>query len=791
MSSANAHAGLLAQLETARFVPENKGKVTRSEFAVATKNGSKLVHGWKYREPVYYGKVPLPCYARGLFTDETRIIARGYDKFFNVDDVPSTKLRALQNLEGPFEVSVKENGCIILIGGLEDGLLVVCSKHHTGHLEGKSKHFDYGEKAVHQQLKDCGLDPLELARELYRLNMTAVCELCDDRFEEHILEYPPELSGLYLHGLNHNSRDFATEPFERVAAFASKWCFKQVKYLTFPTFAETWLFLEERSKSGTYEGREIEGFVVRAKLRGHDFFFKYKFDLPYLLFRQFRGATQKLIESGLTPAQVALEEHKYQKIIWNYLEFANSLFQKEPQTKRDYANQLGIIRVRKLFLEHLGLGPADGMALVKLDESTDLAPSFNKLLAVTTFKYCVMPISTIGCGKTTTFNILTNLFGWGHVQNDDIQGLKNYPIAVLKLLNDHTVVFADRNNHKARERKTLFDKLNERRSEHLRPDIAVRYVGVCFVRNAKSSEFFEVTRARVFDRGDKHQSTKAKSHPDEVLAAMKGFAHAFDAPQLEKPLDEAVIDGDRYAPPDNQFDVLINVDIEKMSSLEIAQRIARVLKERYNVDVPERSDADWQNAFEKALAYVPSFNKKIKKSKPTVYYYGIEIDSEAVKGLVTTLLAFTPEHHITLGHNSAKNGPQLQLWEELGRQFSYAKVRKDALPGSRVPVDSFFEVNITKVVEVEDTLVVLVAELGKRYRESGTLEHNLAIQPLNRITHITAALADEVSGAHSNVYLEGLTSLEDGEYTVNGKTVKVASVEVRLEKQQAFIQFQL
>ncbi len=46
---------------------------------------------------------------------------------------PSTQWSNVeQDTSGPYELSVKENGCIIFFSGLEDGTLLVCSKHSTG-----------------------------------------------------------------------------------------------------------------------------------------------------------------------------------------------------------------------------------------------------------------------------------------------------------------------------------------------------------------------------------------------------------------------------------------------------------------------------------------------------------------------------------------------------------------------------------------------------------------------------------------------------------------------------------
>ena len=60
------------------------------------------VRSWKMNEFKYYDiPSPFPTLARGLFTQEIkkggrtkhRIVARGYDKFFNIGEVPWTHVR--------------------------------------------------------------------------------------------------------------------------------------------------------------------------------------------------------------------------------------------------------------------------------------------------------------------------------------------------------------------------------------------------------------------------------------------------------------------------------------------------------------------------------------------------------------------------------------------------------------------------------------------------------------------------------------------------------------------------
>jgi tRNA ligase len=82
----------------------NKKLVKESEYnAPADKN--IVVTSWKMNEFKYYQiPSPFPTLARGLFTtingdgtDGTdtkyRVVARGYDKFFNIGEVPWTNVR--------------------------------------------------------------------------------------------------------------------------------------------------------------------------------------------------------------------------------------------------------------------------------------------------------------------------------------------------------------------------------------------------------------------------------------------------------------------------------------------------------------------------------------------------------------------------------------------------------------------------------------------------------------------------------------------------------------------------
>ena len=79
-------------------------KLVKSSTYVAPADPNITIRSWKMNEFKYYDiPSPFPTLARGLFTTELakdqtngeskyRIVVRGYDKFFNIGEVPWTKV---------------------------------------------------------------------------------------------------------------------------------------------------------------------------------------------------------------------------------------------------------------------------------------------------------------------------------------------------------------------------------------------------------------------------------------------------------------------------------------------------------------------------------------------------------------------------------------------------------------------------------------------------------------------------------------------------------------------------
>jgi tRNA ligase len=559
---------------------EGKGKKgfssKKTDFDVEGSPAKLSVRSWRFQD-WDYKRDDLPTYARGLFTTKNEkgqpeICTRGYDKFFNTEEVNATKWRNIENnTKGPYELSLKENGCIIFISGLHDGTLLVCSKHSTGpRSDTELSHAMAGEKWVDRHLQSVGKTREDLARELRSRNATAVAELCDDEFEEHILAYGKEDAGLYLHGININLPEFMTYSGPQVHAFADQWGFRKTDFLVIEDIGTAKHFLDEVAETGAYNGRDVEGFVIRCKARtdAHakytDWFFKYKFEEPYLMYRQWRECTKQLI-AGKTPRY-----KKHIAITEEYLLYARRKLSENSALGRQYNLNHGIIKLRDDFLKEKNLKGSD---IIREEYSkTGGAPQ------ETSKDVILVPIATLGCGKTTVAVALTSLFGWGHVQNDNIIGKGRPPRftrEVLTQLEDVPVVFADRNNAQKHERKQILDDV------HLtHPN--VRLVALNWVHTPETiGKIRQVTQDRVLARGDDHQTIQAASDSKKVIGIMEGFIHRYE------PLNQ-------LTQPDDGFDAVIDLDptADSRQNLETVVGQLNDLYPKLFSDMPSSEDLD-------------------------------------------------------------------------------------------------------------------------------------------------------------------------------------------------------
>lgn len=334
---------------------------------------------------------------------------------------------------------------------------------------------------------------------------------------------------------------------------------QKAHYIIIQNIDEVRRFLEKCAETGSWEGRDTEGFVIRCKMREkdrqpyRDWFFKYKFEEPYLMYRQWRETTKSVI-AGKPP-----KYKKHKQITEQYLLYARRQLAKNPKLANEYNHNHGIIAMRDGFLAEIGQKGSDIIAQERQGEDGEADGEISSNVVL-------VPVASIGCGKTTVARALAKLFDFGHVQNDDIEGQKGRPkkfaLAITNALAQHKAVIADRNNHQQRERKQIFDDVGTVVRD-------AQFVALHYVHEPKDrmlAEIRKVTRKRVLDRGDNHQTIHAdtKTH-EEIAGIMEGFLKRFEGV-------------DTHHDPDSNFDEVINLDVTA-SSLE---NLDTVINHLYN-----------------------------------------------------------------------------------------------------------------------------------------------------------------------------------------------------------------
>jgi tRNA ligase len=746
---------------------------------------------WDYKRP------DLPTYARGLFTTKLQngrdeICTRGYDKFFNVDEVNDTQWRNVEgNTRGPYELSVKENGCIIFISGLEDGTLLVCSKHSTGsRSDVLLSHAQAGEQWVEKHLSKVGKTVKELALELRKLNATAVGELCDDRFEEHVLAYDEAAAGIYLHGINFNVPEFATLPSSEVHKFADDWGFRKAEFVVIDDIRSVKEFLDKCAETGSWNNRDTEGFVIRCQLGDaasgiyRDWFFKYKFEEPYLMYRQWREVTKAVIAGKLPNIR------KHKKITEEYLLYARQQLAKDPKIGKLYNQNHGIISMREGFLNERGL---KGSEIIAMENEGELGSE-----ETAAKNFVLIPIASIGCGKTTVALALSRLFDWGHVQNDNLGQQKNKPkkfaLQVTNSLALKPAVIADRNNHQKRERSQIMDDVAA-----IIPD--AKFIALQYVHEPKGlllDHIRSVTRERVLSRGDNHQTIRAGSKDTgEVISIMEGFLKRFEA-----------VDTDRQ--PDMYFHEVIDLDIGDSSrvnlekivrklhsafpnlvkrvpdSAELDAAIASALND-YQVD----SDLSWtydkRNEKKKNKEKTPmaddNNNTKPKSQDPTVLvknieYVGITVAPSEIHQLLTSIFAsntagssernklfnhltnsrrIQPSFHVTLIHR-AHSKEQPGIWNQYADLY-IERMNERLSGGSPItttpPKLADARVRVERLIWNNDIMAFVVRILSANSPDGGDNSSSSSWACVNSVPHITVGTASpDVKPKQSNDLLQ-------------------------------------
>jgi len=463
---------------------------------------------------------------------------------------------------------------------------------------------------------------------------------------------------------------------------------------------EVQAFTEEISRTGKWNGEALEGFVVRTTVRrpptngeladaspyapGSSFFFKIKFDEPYMMYRDWREITKSLLsraESAKLPkAKMKRPETK------TYVEWVKKEIKSNPKLFEGYMKGHGIIASRERFLEWLET--EEGRGKKKTAEAGEEAPrsssgNFGKTV--------IMPIAVPGVGKTSISVALVDLFRFGHTQSDDIRAKKAGPPfiqSVKKLLREHDVVIADKNNHLHKHREDLRDAI-----KGMHPP--VRLLALNWSLDQPRAVIRNICADRIVARGTNHQTLHgdptSKSHED-VLSRFLRDTESFC---------------------DSEADETIEMDLTEDLEHSLARAIDGVVRvlglPRPNV---ERVGA----ALAKARGYKAPHTdaKQVAKARPPPRYFAILAEIDLVDALESQIshaegplrdfwdllktnrrIATTP--HVTIVH-SKRLPESLSLWERCTALYA-------------LPTPPLFRVRLGHVVANERIMAATVEDL--------------------------------------------------------------------------------
>ena len=258
----NSNFSILDQLKNSKDIRENKLSNNISSFNFT-------------REAFYHKNWnELTCKARGLFidTEKEKVVARGYEKFFNVNEVRETKFEHLlvKFKDKHITCYKKENGFLGLLSLVDDELFFASKSTNEGDYVKYFKDIFENSNINKQELKDF----------LREHDVTLLFEVIDIENDPHIIEY--DKSKIVLLDIVNNDYNFFKQPYEEVIRVSKLiGCECKTIYKEFDDIRQFHKWYLENTDENDMSKDDIEGVVIECD----DFMTKLKF--PYYNFWKF------------------------------------------------------------------------------------------------------------------------------------------------------------------------------------------------------------------------------------------------------------------------------------------------------------------------------------------------------------------------------------------------------------------------------------------------------------------------------------------------------------------------
>lgn len=275
--------------------------------------------------------------ARGLFLNNKTgdVVARSYEKFFNVNEVHETELASLKNtLIFPLEVYVKENGFLGIVSYHNDELFIATKSTNTGdYKEWFNKLLEPHKEKIIKAYK----------RIKFLKDYSLVFEVIDVDKDPHIIKY--DKSKLVLLDIIENKIEFSKIEYLtlREVAITIGVEYKEIYHKLLNNWEEfKELYNAIQDYNYTYNGKRVEGFVIQD-CKG--FMFKLK-TIHYFEWKKLRGVAQSTLKNGSYRRTGSLV-NKLENEFYNYLRnLYKTYYNKETKS---YPFKTDIISLREGF----------------------------------------------------------------------------------------------------------------------------------------------------------------------------------------------------------------------------------------------------------------------------------------------------------------------------------------------------------------------------------------------------------------------------------------------------------
>lgn len=256
------------------------------------------ISSFNFTKEAFYKKAwsDITCKARGLYIDmkNIKIIARSYNKFFNLNEREETKLANLSKLSYPLSVYIKENGFLGILSVYNNELFAAPKSDITTH------YAEMFKNAIEQHFTNDTTLKNHLIEFLKSKNLSLVFEVIEPKLDPHIIKYDEphlvlldaiynnvEYQKLSFNELEGIAREFRFHLKERVCEIAD---FNKLKEFIKRVEVEGY----KCEFSGRHYQRHIEGFVIEDR---DDFAFKLKLAF-YNTWKVLNGVLEQSIKLG-------------------------------------------------------------------------------------------------------------------------------------------------------------------------------------------------------------------------------------------------------------------------------------------------------------------------------------------------------------------------------------------------------------------------------------------------------------------------------------------------------------